>query len=145
MAAGSISVTERGLQPLRPSPPSSPPVRGAASTSSNIVIEWEPSESLESIPESPFFYVAEYSLDRGSGNIVTGSMTVRLLNLCVHNLLIVVVVVVSLLQTRGTSITLTGQQASTVVTATITTYSLWAKSAPSLPGTFISLPNSELN
>lgn len=40
-------------------------------------------------------------------------------------------------------ITLSNQQASTTVTASVSTYSLWARSGPSPIGTFVSLPDSE--
>lgn len=72
VAAEGISVNERSLDLLRPSPPPTAPVLGDDSTTSDIIIEWSASEGLARIPGSPLFYVVEYSLNRSSG-VITGS------------------------------------------------------------------------
>lgn len=67
----------RSIQYLSPSPPSSPPFLGPASTIREIVIEWGVSPPLELVPDSQFFYVVTYTLDRGpAGGVITGTETV---------------------------------------------------------------------
>ena len=133
--------------------PGVPSLGGSASPDNDITIEWVDSNSL-----TPLVYWVDYTLLRMDGSMDMGQATVSLLPL--HSSPLTFVIVLSFppfpppsllpsslppsLQIEGvTSVTLTGQQAFTNVTAVVTAYTLWTGSEPSDPGNFFSHPARE--
>ena len=132
-----INPVSRNLDNLRPLPPSSPPVLGAASTTDNIIIEWGAAPNLQFFPTLPLFYRVSYALERPNGVVITGSEFVSLLHSLLKSQLILC------LQVPTTLLSLPNQVANTVVTANVTTFSLWTQGDSVISGTFTSLPDSE--